>query len=485
MAVALFATTCASAFPPDLGGYDVLVEEWVNDITGHYFLVADSNDADVLASGAAGPGWHRTPNVFHAYTVASQMGTPIYRFYGPGPNSHFYTGDPAELAAVRNPNSGWIDEGVKFGAEVPVSGVCPQVASMPIHRLYNNREAFNDAAHRYVFDAAVLTQMVAAGWTDEGVHLCSSSASSVADKVFTFFVQDAPIKPLSDCKDASLTQGSCVAMDHAPSALTTSLNRCANPTDNCAALNPFWTSDFNTLVGTQDGIGETLFTTQAPYDSALILGHTYIAESSGYMGTHLTWRDAQAPVAGVEARYQLPAPPPAAGGNDSRLLPWRNAPNAYIGLTFILEPKTVVGSGSGAAFIEFRDTTSGDSILVSTLAYATFDPSQYVGGVDVTNATYNLFTVMGPNAAFGTPVAGQFIPCAGTGSCGTGLSLYDFEMTSSDMAKAISIARLAFPNLSVNPGDYQVMSFSFRNAISGNSEVGATASGPTLSVYGS
>ncbi|HLX24627.1 MAG TPA: hypothetical protein VKR38_14865, partial [Usitatibacter sp.] len=104
---------------------------------------------------------------------------------------------------------------------------------------------------------------------------------------------------------------------------------------------------------------------------------------------------------------------------------------------------------------------------------------------DVMNATYNLFTVMGPDAAFGTTESGQFISCTGTGSCGSGLSLYDFRITAADMAKAISTARVAFPNLSVNPGDYQVMNFSFRNAISGNSEVGATVSGPTLSVYGS
>ncbi|HLX23375.1 MAG TPA: hypothetical protein VKR38_08540, partial [Usitatibacter sp.] len=372
-AVALFASTCVSAFPP-LNNSDVLVEEWVNDITGHYFLAADSNDANALESGAAGPGWHRTPNSFHAYTTASQLGTPIYRFYGAGPNSHFYTGEAGELAAVRDPNSGWFDEGVKFGAELPVSGACPEGAPVAIHRLYNNREAFNDAAHRYVFDAAVLAQMVAAGWSDEGVHLCSSSASSLPDKAYTFQAQGAGIKPLSDCKDASLTQASCIAMDHAPSALMTRLDRCANPSDNCAVLNPYWTSDFNTLTGTPDGIGETLFTTQAPYNSALILGHTYISESGEYLGAHVTWRDAQASVAAIEARYQMPVDPPAAGADDSRLFPWRNAPGGYIALTFALQPKTVVGTGSGAAFVEFRDSTSGDSILMSMLAYGTFDP---------------------------------------------------------------------------------------------------------------
>src|SRR5262249_33884612 len=144
------------------------------------------------------------------------------------------------------------------------------------------------------------------------------------------------------------------------------------------------------------------------------------------------------------------------------------------------------GDGYGAAFVEFRDTQSGVGIVASMLAYGTIPPDDYVGGADLATNKYNAFTSIGPNPLFGAAISGQFVPCAGNGTCATQFGMpFDFRVTKADFQKIIGIARGTFPGMSTNPSDYQVVNFGFRNGIRGNAEVGATILGPTLSVYGS
>ena len=105
------------------------------------------------------------------------------RFYGsvqPGPNSHFYTADPDECAALvrlqqSTPPSQprWNFEGHAFVAALPVAGRCPESRPFGIRRFFNNRAAQNDANHRYVLDDRIAGQMRAAGWIDEGIVMCT------------------------------------------------------------------------------------------------------------------------------------------------------------------------------------------------------------------------------------------------------------------------------------------------------------------------
>ncbi|MBK7470845.1 MAG: hypothetical protein IPI73_09710 [Betaproteobacteria bacterium] len=87
-----------------------------------------------------------------------------------GPNSHFYTADAAECAAVKT-DPGWLFEGVVFQVVAPTLGSCPQPL-VPVYRSYNGRFLENDSNHRYATDPATVAQMSALGWTSEGVVLC-------------------------------------------------------------------------------------------------------------------------------------------------------------------------------------------------------------------------------------------------------------------------------------------------------------------------
>ena len=76
----------------------------------HYFISADPAEIAVLDGGAFGGAWKRTGSTFPAWDVNGAPGNtvPVCRFFGTdqyrangsriGPNSHFYTADPAECA---------------------------------------------------------------------------------------------------------------------------------------------------------------------------------------------------------------------------------------------------------------------------------------------------------------------------------------------------------------------------------------------------
>jgi uncharacterized delta-60 repeat protein len=153
------------------------VTEFHNSTLDHYFITADPNEAAAADGGAAGPGWARTGKTF-------KSGGPsrVCRFYGSpdidpatgmrrGPNSHFYTIDPAECAAVRA-DIGWRFESYDFSGW-PRSGVACPAGTVAVLRAYNNRFAQNDSNHRYMIEQATYDAMLAQGWSGEGAVFCA------------------------------------------------------------------------------------------------------------------------------------------------------------------------------------------------------------------------------------------------------------------------------------------------------------------------
>src|SRR6476619_4153718 len=97
--------------------------EYFNTSLGHYFLTADPAEMAAIDGGGAGPGWQRTGGQFGVFRSASDAPglSPVCRFYGTpgvGPNSHFYTADPGECAAVKR-DGGWTYEGIAFYIALP------------------------------------------------------------------------------------------------------------------------------------------------------------------------------------------------------------------------------------------------------------------------------------------------------------------------------------------------------------------------------
>lgn len=175
----------------------VEVVEFYNLALQHYFISADPAEIAVLDGGAFGGAWKRTGNTFPAWDiVGSPAGTvPVCRFFGTdryrpdgtriGPNSHFYTADPAECEFVKTAflalaNDGrlypaWTFESNAFAVKLPVGGACP-AGTLPLYRAYNNG-ARGDPNHRYSQQASTLQAM--AGWAFEGLVMCLPSSQGV------------------------------------------------------------------------------------------------------------------------------------------------------------------------------------------------------------------------------------------------------------------------------------------------------------------
>jgi hypothetical protein len=148
--------------------------EFYNSTLNHYFMTSESGEMAFVDNGGAGPGWGRTGftfNVFTAINSAYPTSNPACRFYGPGPNSHFYTTDTGECNLVKA-GPGWLYEGLNFVAVNPSAGNCAAGTS-PVYRAYNNRYAQNDSNHRFSTSRATLEGMTIFGWVVEGVVFCA------------------------------------------------------------------------------------------------------------------------------------------------------------------------------------------------------------------------------------------------------------------------------------------------------------------------
>ncbi len=154
------------------------VVEFYNTSLDNYFITANASEAAAIDSGGAGPGWIRTGNSFKSGGSAS-----VCRFYGsqsPGPNSHFYTVDPGECESLKQIQAStpatqprWNFETLDFVSTPSVNGACLG-GTAPVYRAYNNGNARGvDSNHRITSSLAAIQQVVARGWSNEGVVMCA------------------------------------------------------------------------------------------------------------------------------------------------------------------------------------------------------------------------------------------------------------------------------------------------------------------------
>jgi serine protease len=114
-------------------------------------------------------------NAWRADEASVPAAHPVCRFFGTpgvGPNSHFYTADADECAAVRA-NPDWQYEGIAFRAIEPSGfATCPSGTTI-IQRLWFAGTRTTASRHRYLSDPALIPPMEAAGWTLEGPVFCA------------------------------------------------------------------------------------------------------------------------------------------------------------------------------------------------------------------------------------------------------------------------------------------------------------------------
>jgi len=172
--LALQGTGVAAAPVPPIPTVDVI--EFHHAPSGQYFLTADVAEAALLDGGGLGPDWQRTGATFHAYSRDAQApveARDACRFFGTpgvGPNSHFYTTDAAECAAV-GADPHWTREGVAFRAVPPLAGGCPSAYDAVV-RLWMPGLDPTGSRHRYTTSPATVATMAQAGWVVEGAAFC-------------------------------------------------------------------------------------------------------------------------------------------------------------------------------------------------------------------------------------------------------------------------------------------------------------------------
>ena len=178
---ALFSAFGAAALEPT-----ATVIEFYNASLNHYFITAFPEEATMLDQGVVVPGWTRTGVQWQAWATAidNPSAVPVCRFYGSpiGPNSHFYTADPAECAFVKQ-DAAWRFEAIAFYIDTPQNGNCG-ADTTPVYRSFAPGTGLTDMNHRYLVDMTMHEHMAASSIL-EGVVMCSplSSAQKAADAV--------------------------------------------------------------------------------------------------------------------------------------------------------------------------------------------------------------------------------------------------------------------------------------------------------------
>ncbi len=158
------------------------VVEYYSRTAKRFFMTGRPNEIALLDAQPA--TFARTGMQFSAETAtvwssdATRM--PICRFYAPpeagGSNTHFYGRDSDCTMLKRFPTLRY--EGYDFRAGLPdSSGACSPVLPRPVYRLFNQATVDNNGNHRYVVSDTRRTEMIAAGWVDEGVAFCTASVA--------------------------------------------------------------------------------------------------------------------------------------------------------------------------------------------------------------------------------------------------------------------------------------------------------------------
>ena len=154
----------------DMAGVGPTAVEFVNAQLGHFFVTASTAEIAALDAGAFGGAWQRTGQTFNVGGTAV-----VCRFYGmppKGPDSHFFTANPAECVNVMTQFAAWTFEGHAFAITPATNGQCP-AGLVPVNRFFNNPTTVGAMNHRFTVTQQAFDQTVAMGWVNEGVVMCA------------------------------------------------------------------------------------------------------------------------------------------------------------------------------------------------------------------------------------------------------------------------------------------------------------------------
>jgi len=443
------------------------VREYVNRITGHYLITNGAEEAAIRA-GAAGPGWEPTGFGMEVLALGSpgyETATPLCRFYSAVNNSHFYTADGAECAALKDPRSGLAFEGTPYRVITTSAGGC----QAPVYRLYNNHGP-GDEDHRYLGDAALRQKMIAAGWVDEGEAFCAASGRGPTRTFSTNW--SSPILPTDQCE---ARVGSCVALGNLP-AMPNFVPR--GPFGN---ENPNWPPETMAITAMPYDIN----TAQPVTNAAAIAAHSFVQLQGG--GMHVASIDRTGgDLASISLMYQLPRTP------EEKVFPWKRGAaelaspprlDAVFSLWVArLRRADTQSQAYGALLLQFTDAASSRSFFATVQVYGTVPPADFAGP-DANGQAY-VSTVFRADPLFGQTIAGRFTPCTGSDDlvCNPGMP-YKFRLDLPDFENLLARARAIDPRLSADSAGYFVGQVKIVNEIYRDADLGLAALGVGIDVY--
>ena len=448
-------------FPPRSS---VTVVEYLNEITGHYVLLADLTEIAAVDNGAAGPGWRKTGHRFGQTWEGSWFPPAdvpeVCRFYSPSNNSHFFTANPAECEYLRTNDTGWMYEKVAFHLTTPVGGACAP-GSTPIHRLFNNRHMLSDANHRYTASSATRATLIAAGWIDEGIAFCPDRAWQEADRRFAFdaFYSGFAIFTLQGCGESP---GTCVAVGQLPT-MPTFIEPFVPP--RYLTANPdFPIAGIRALTGAE----YVPIRTSLPAGSTQLLQRSFL-QAGRYgglpMGLHINGRDRLGGSLASMAPMHLPIE--QVGQSQHRPRPWPYRGESALVLTADVSVKKVARETAdahayGVPILHFGDRRSGQSFLVTLQAFGTVPPGDFIAP-DANLRIPIVSTSFRADPAFGRRLAGDFVRCdpAAAAACVPQRTRFQFAIGKGDFARVLQMARTVDGALSADPNDYELISFRF------------------------
>ncbi|MFO1311591.1 MAG: DUF1800 family protein [Burkholderiales bacterium] len=169
--------------------------EFYNKSINHYFVTAYPEEAAALDAGTNVKGWTRTGGQFTVFTDNADGLAAVCRFFGTpgkGPNSHFYTADPAECAKVKTLPA-WTYEGIAFYIPLPTGGQCG--SNWPVYRSYYS-DQIADANHRFTVDLTAHARMKdRRGDILEGIVMCAPVSDEEREADVVRFLEQATLGP--------------------------------------------------------------------------------------------------------------------------------------------------------------------------------------------------------------------------------------------------------------------------------------------------
>jgi hypothetical protein len=163
--------------PPATGSVPVI--EYHNSAQDDYFITADPTEQQTLdAAAQAGAVWSRTGMTFNSGGTAS-----VYRFIYKSPtgvNTHFYTVNTNEQSELLANFPIWaLESPVAFYMTAAPSQSCP-AGTLPVYRAAQEQTG----SHRFTTIQSAINEVLARGWTNEGVAFCAPASTAAPPAVY-------------------------------------------------------------------------------------------------------------------------------------------------------------------------------------------------------------------------------------------------------------------------------------------------------------